>query len=124
MRYGAGVVAAMTPPLVVIAALLDGGRAAWGAALGMAMVVLFFGLSVAVVGPVTRLAPELSLAVALTEYGVKMVVLGIVVGGAPESWLGSRTAFAWAVIVGTGGWVAGQAIGIWRTRIPYVDIDL
>lgn len=63
---------------VLLAALVSGSPAAWGAGVAASMVCLFFTLGAVVLDVATRLAPATSLLVALLTYTLQVVLIGLV----------------------------------------------
>lgn len=107
--------------LVAISAVVDGGKGALGAALGVALVAVFFTLSVVAVSLAGRWGPTAMTAAALGTYLVKIIsVLAIVVA------LRGTTAFSTRLFGATAiacilVWSAGQVATLARRRIPYVE---
>lgn len=112
--------------LVVAGALVGGPAAASGAGVGLAMVLVFFGLGAVVLDVVAGIAPTLSMLVALLTYTLQVVLVGLVFVGLSRSgllvsaldaeWLGAT------VIAGTLGWLAAQVVTTVRTRRPVYDL--
>ena len=63
---------------VVLGAVVSGTSAAAGAAIGAAMVCIFFGFGAVVLGVVARISPEASLLIALLTYLLKVITIGLV----------------------------------------------
>lgn len=111
---------------VVLGASVSGTSAAAGAAIGAAMVCLFFGFGAVVLGVVARVAPETSLLIALLTYLLKVVAIGLVFvaltrsgaldRGIDGQWLGG------AIIVCTLVWIAAQVIATVRSRQLIYDL--
>jgi ATP synthase protein I len=107
-------------------ALADGAPAAAGAAVGLLMVLVFFGLGAVVLDVVAGVAPALSLLVALLTYTLQVVLVGLVFVGLSRSglldaeldadWLGGT------VIAGTLTWLCAQVVTTVRTRRPVYDL--
>ncbi|CAN5254088.1 hypothetical protein BH18ACT9_BH18ACT9_01670 [soil metagenome] len=106
--------------------LLDGLPGLLGALVGTGIVVVFFGLGVAVLDGVTRFAPAASVLVALVTYTLKVLLVGLVFiglfqSGAMETaidaqWLGGT------VIAATVAWLSAQVRTSTRARIPLYDL--
>lgn len=109
-----------------LGALVSGSSAAAGAAVGTAIVVLFFALGALVLDVVAGLVPALSLLVALLTYTLKVVLVGLVFvalsrsglleGTIDARWLGAT------VIAGTLVWLVAQIVTSVRTRQPLYDL--
>ena len=61
-----------------LGALLGGSPAALGAAVGFAMVLVFFGTGAVVVNAVASVSPSASMLVALLTYTLQVVLVGVV----------------------------------------------
>lgn len=74
-----------------VAAVLRGGEGALGAAVGALVAIVFFASTHAVLGPMTRLAPGLSMLVALMFFATKIVgLLAVLVVLLDPDLLGAR----------------------------------
>ena len=111
---------------VVISALAAGATGLWGSLLGVALVVVFFTLSLLVLDSVRALDPILVLMVALALYAAKVVglfVAFIVINAADlidEPF--NRTALGIAVIACTLTWTVGEIVGATRRRELLYDL--
>jgi ATP synthase protein I len=107
---------------VAAAALAGGGPAASGAALGAAMVCLFFGFGTLAVGLVASVVPAASLLVALLTYSLQVLLMGAVLVGLTRSGALDRTVdagwLAGTLIGGTLLWSAAQIVAHNRSREP------
>lgn len=124
----ASVVATLAAGLVAVvaAAIVSGSSAAVGAAIGTAMVCAFFGFGAIVLDVVTRLAPAVSLLIAMLTYTLKVVLIGLVFvaldragaldGAIDADWLGGT------VIACTLVWLASQIFFSVRARQPLYDL--
>ena len=102
---------------VVVAAVLGGAKPATSAALGAALVVVFFSLSLLVMRQTAHLQPTAVMAVVLTTYTGKILALGIaMVLLRDASWL-SGQALALSIIVCTVVWLAFEMRAFTRMRI-------
>lgn len=112
--------------VVGVGAFVDGSPAAAGAAVGMVMVLVFFGLGAVVLDVVAGIAPALSMLVALLTYTLQVVLVGLVFVGLTRSGLvDSRLDAQWlggAVIATTMSWLAAQVVTTVRTRQPVYDL--
>lgn len=112
--------------LVAVAALVSGTAAAAGAGTGSLTVCLFFLVGAATVGSVVRVAPGLSLLVALLTYTLQVVLLalvfrglsrsGVLASGIDTAWLG------WSVIGCTLVWITAQILHTLRVRQLVYDL--
>ena len=108
----AGVVAA------AIGLLAVGPKGVLGAALGVAVVLVFFGISVFVVAKISR---QLLMQAAMLSYVVKLIVLfGLIVAVRNVDFMDPKV-FAWTVIGLTLVWIAAETRATLSVREPYVQ---
>lgn len=111
---------------VALAASVTGAPGAAGAALGAAMVLVFFGFSGLVVNVVASVSPSASLLVALLTYTLQVVLVGLVFVAVQRSGdLGTTVDENWAggvVIAATVVWLTTQVICAVRARQPLYDL--
>jgi ATP synthase protein I len=101
----AGLITAVAAAVTVaVSAALVGVKGLYGALVGVAIVAVFFGISVLVVGRAARISPQAMMVAALASYVVKIIALAIVV-----STLKGMTAFSGR----TAGFTALACILIW-----------
>lgn len=117
MLRGSVVPTLVVGALAVTIAAFSGPRAAWSAALGAALVVAFFSLSLLVMRQSAHLAPTTVMAVVLATYTAKIVALGaVMVTLTGVNWL-SGQALAVAVIICTLVWLAFEMRAFTRLRV-------
>jgi ATP synthase protein I len=123
VRRAGAVTAAAAAIMVAVSAALVGVKGLYGALIGVALVTVFFGVSVLVVGRAARVSPQAMMVAALVTYLVKIVVLGIVV-----STLHGVTAFSGRALGFTAlgcilVWSATQVITAIKVKMLYVEPD-
>ena len=123
VRRAGAVTAAAAAIMVVVSAVLVGTKGLYGALIGVALVIVFFGLSVLVVGRAARVSPQAMMVAAMITYVVKIVALGIVV-----STLHGVTAFSGRALGFTAlgcilVWSATQVITTIKIKMLYVEPD-
>lgn len=79
----------------VVAAFFSSPMAAWSAAFGAALVIVFFGLTLLVMKRTADLAPATTMMVVMITYTLKVVVLGVVM-----------------FLLHDVSWVSGYAVGV------------
>lgn len=126
---GAGLAAAITGALVaLLGALGPGAAAAYGALVGLLLVLGVFGLGAAVVALVTELMPAAALLVALLTYTLQVVVMGLVFWQLTESGLLGRTLDpTWlgiGIVASVLAWLVVQTVRAMRARIPAFDLPV
>jgi len=100
-----------------VGALLGGGKAAWSAALGAALVLVFFSLSLLVMKRTATWEPTAVMGVVLGTYTAKIIALGVaMVLLRDASWL-SGQALALSIIVCTVVWLAFEMRAFTRMRV-------
>src|SRR5262245_64903129 len=80
LRRSAMLTAPVALLMIVLGAVLGGTKGLLGAALGVGVVIAFFGISVLVVGRAAKVSPQAMMAAAVATYLVKIIVLLILVG--------------------------------------------
>lgn len=117
---------AVTAVCAVVAGFTAGTEGVWGALAGGAMVCVFFASSPMALGPMTRISPQLSLAVAMTFFMTKVVALVAVMSVLlDEDGLGrhlDERALGVTVIVTTLAWTFLLIRAAQRSREPLYDL--
>jgi len=107
----------------VLGAILGGTKGLLGAALGVALVIVFFGISVLVVGRASKVSPQAMMAAAVGTYLVKILVLIILVGAFQNSTAFNGKWFGLTVIVCVIVYSAAQVVSSMRLKMLYVEPD-
>jgi ATP synthase protein I len=121
VRRAVGPTAAVAAVIVAVSAALVGTKGLIGALLGVALVIVFFGISIVVVGRAARISQAAMMVAALATFLVKIVVLAVVVSS-----LNGTTAFSTRTLGFTAigcilAWNAAQVIAAMRVRMLYVE---
>jgi ATP synthase protein I len=120
----AGALTAIAAAIMVgVSAALVGTKGLIGALVGVAIVTVFFGISVVVVGWAARVSPQAMMVAALVTYLVKIVALAVVVSS-----LNGTTAFSTRTLGFTAigcilVWSAAQVITAIKIKMLYVEPD-
>jgi ATP synthase protein I len=120
----AGALTAVAAAIMVgVSAALVGTKGLIGALVGVAIVTVFFGISVLVVGWAARVSPQAMMVAALVTYLVKIVALAVVVSA-----LNGTTAFSTRTLGFTAigcilVWSATQVITTIKVKMLYVEPD-
>lgn len=110
--------------LIIIGTAMAGGKGALGAFLGIALVAVFFTLSVVAVSLAERWwGPSAMTAAALGVFLVKVLAVMTAVAAFQDTTLFSTRLFGIAAIIGILVWSAGQVATLARRRILYVQPD-
>jgi ATP synthase protein I len=121
-RAGAltGVAAAI---MVALSAALAGVKGLVGALVGVAIVTVFFGISVVVVGRAARISPPAMMLAAIITYLVKIIALAIVLSALNGTTAFSTRDLGLTAIVCILVWSAAQIITTVKLKMLYVEPD-
>ena len=119
---GAAVPTALAGLIAILAGLLiTGDKGALGAAIGVALVLVFFTLGMLVVSYVTRLSEQLVMAAGLLGYLVKLIAVFALVAAFRHVTAWNAHAFGWTVLALTIVWLAAEVNATINVKNPYVD---
>ena len=121
VRRAGALTAVAAAIMVAVSAALVGVKGLVGALVGVAIVTVFFGVSVLVVGRAARKSPQAMMVAALVTYLVKIVALAVVVSS-----LNGTTAFSTRTLGFTAVgciliWSATQVITTIKLKMLYVE---
>lgn len=121
VRRAGALTAVAAAVMVAVSAALVGVKGLIGALVGVAIVTVFFGISVLVVGRAARRSPQAMMVAAMITYLVKIVALAVIV-----STLNGTTAFSSRTtgFVAIGCilvWSATQVITTMKLKMLYVE---
>jgi chromate transport protein ChrA len=109
-------------PLALTAGwLVDGLAGLLGAALGLALPVSFFALTLVTALMTARLSPGVMGAVVLGSWAVKIILLLVALALMDQSQAWSRPVFAVAFGLTVPAWLAFEAVTVVRTRQQYTS---
>src|SRR5262249_293072 len=114
LRRSALLTAPVALLMIVLGAILGGAKGLLRAALGVALVIVFFGISVLVVGRAAKVSPQAMMAAAVGTYLVKILVLIILVGAFQDSTAFNGRFFGLTVIVCVIAYSAAQVVSSMR----------
>ncbi len=113
--------AAVGVVMIILSVVLSGIKGLLGAVLGVALVAVFFGISVLAVGRAARRGPQAMMITALTTYVVKiLLLLFLVVRFAGTTAFSSRL-FGLTALACILAWSASQVVWSMRLKQPYVE---
>src|ERR1700693_5969243 len=115
VRRAGALTAVAAAIMVAVSAALVGVKGLYGALIGVALVTVFFGLSVLVVGRAARISPQAMMVAAMVTYLVKIVALAVVVSA-----LNRMTAFSGRAL----GLTAIGCILVWCTTQAITAIKI
>jgi ATP synthase protein I len=120
-RRSAAAAAAVGVVMAVVSMAADGAKGLLGAALGMALVAVFFAISIIAVGRAARVSPQAMMATALGTFIVKILVLMIFLLRFASTTVFSARLFGLTALACILAWSASQVIWSLRLKIPYVE---
>ncbi len=123
VRRAGALTAAAAAVMVGVSAALVGVKGLYGALIGVAIVTVFFGLSVLVVGRAARISPQAMMAAAMVTYLVKIVGLAIVVSTLHGMAAFSDRALGFTALGCILVWSAAQVITAIKVKMLYVEPD-
>ena len=122
-RRSAAVTAAVAAVMVMISVVLGGHKGLIGAALAVAVVAAFFGLSVLALSRAAKISPQAMMLAGLGTYVFKILVLLFLVGRFQNSTAFNPFLFGLTAIVLVLVYDAALAITFSRTKMLYVEPD-
>lgn len=106
---------------VVLYGALDGAEAAIGAAVGLLVVLAFFGIGLVVLGRILQKHPSLIMTAALALYLGQILVLFVFMAIFKDTTLFDGKAFGITVVLCTVAWLITQVWAMGRTKMLYVE---
>jgi ATP synthase protein I len=123
VRRSAALTSAVAVVMVALCAAFGGARGVIGALIGVAVVTVFFGISVAVVGRAARISPHVMMAAALASYVVKIIVFMIVLIALQKSTAFSDRMLGFTALACILAWCVTQIVTTLKLKVLYVDPD-
>jgi len=93
----------------------------WGVMLGLAVLLLFYGISLGIAVFGANWSPQTLGAMVLGSYLVKITVVIIVLAAVSDLTFYSKAALGITVLVGTLSYLSGETYTLLKARIPYVE---
>jgi ATP synthase protein I len=106
---------------VVIAAISAGSKGALGAAIGIALVGVFFTVGLVVVSWAGRISPMMMMTAAVLGYVVKVLAIMAMLTAFQGATAFDPRVFAITVIACTLVWTAGEMRGFMKLKMLYVE---
>jgi ATP synthase protein I len=123
VRRSAAVAAIVAAVMVAVSAAVGGSKGLLGAIIAVAIVALFFGISVVVVGRAARISPPAMMAAGIGTYLFKIIVLLFLVGQFQDSTAFNARLFGLTAIVCVLAYCAAQVVWSMRLKTLYVEPD-
>ena len=120
-RRSAAVTAIVATVMVVLSAVIGGHKGVIGAAIAVAVVAAFFGLSVLALSRAAKISPQAMMLAGMGTYIFKILVLLFLVGRFQNSSAFSPWYFGLTAIVLVLVYDAALAITFSRTKMLYVE---
>ena len=121
VRRAAVATAVVAAVAVAVSAALAGIKGLVGGLLGVALVTVFFGISILVVGRAAKVSPAAMMVAALATFLVKIVALAVVVSAVYRSTAFSTRALGFTAIACIVAWGGAQIVVGMRVRMLYVE---
>ena len=123
VRRAGALTAVAAAIMVAVSAALVGVKGLIGALIGVAIVTVFFGISVLVVGRAARVSPQAMMVAAMVTYLVKIVALAVVVSSLNGTTAFSTRTLGFVAIGCILVWSATQVITTIKLKMLYVEPD-
>jgi ATP synthase protein I len=121
VRRAGALTAVAAAIMVAVCAALAGTKGLVGALIGVAIVVVFFGISVLVVGWAARISPQAMMLAAIISYLVKIVTLAIILSTLNGTTAFSTRALGFTAIGCILVWSAAQVTTAVKVKMLYVE---
>jgi ATP synthase protein I len=123
IRRSAAVAAGVGVVMIGLGAGLGGSKGLIGAAIGVGIVAIFFGISIMAVSRAARVSPQVMMVTALGTYFVKILVLLFLVGQFQNSTAFNPRIFGLTAIVCILAYSGAQVLWTMRRKMLYVQPD-
>jgi ATP synthase protein I len=107
--------------MAAVSAGVSGAKGLLGAALGAALVAVFFGISVVAVGRAARVSPQAMMITAITTYIAKIVLLLLFVAAFGSATVFSDRLFGLTALACILAWCFAQVFWSLRLKFLYVE---
>jgi ATP synthase protein I len=121
VRRAAALTAVAAAIMVAVSAALVGVKGLIGGLIGVAIVIVFFGISVLVVGRAARVSPGAMMVAAMVTYLVKIIALAIIVSNMNGTTAFSTRTVGFVAIGCILVWSAAQVITAVKVKMLYVE---
>lgn len=122
-RWSAVATAAVAVVMVGVCAGIGGTSGLIGALLGVALVAIFFGIDIVVLGRALRVSPQMMMVAAIGLYLFKIVALAVAVSQLRGTTAFNARLFGITAIVCIVAWCAAQVIASIKQKTLYVNPD-
>ncbi|HEY2574725.1 MAG TPA: hypothetical protein VGI74_00300 [Streptosporangiaceae bacterium] len=123
LRWSVMLTAPAAVLMVALCGAFGGMKGFIGALLGVALVIVFFGISVLAVGRAARVSPQAMMITALATFLIKIILLAFLVDRLAGTSAFNSKLFGFTAIVCIVAWTVSQAITSARQKMMYVEPD-
>jgi ATP synthase protein I len=121
LRQSAVPTAAVGLVCVAVSAAVAGGKGALGALLALAVVVVFFAISVYAVSRAAQISPQAMMIAALGGFMVKIVALAVLLNAFQNTTLFNTHVFGFSAIALVLTWSGMQVRAMVKSKVLYVE---
>jgi len=122
-RRSAVITAGAALIMVVLSTILGGAKGLLGSVLGVALVAVFFAISITAVSRAAKVSPQAMMITALTSYMIKILVLLFVVAKFSGTTAFNGRLFGLTAIVCVLVWTFSQVFWSMKLKVLYVEPD-
>jgi ATP synthase protein I len=109
--------------MLAICGVVGGAKGLIGGVIAIALIVIFFGISIVAVGRAAKVGPQFMMMTALGTYILKILILLILVGSFQDSTAFNPRLFGLTAIVCVLVYSAAQIVWSMRLKALYVEPD-
>lgn len=120
VRRSAALCSVVAVAMIAICAAVTGTKGLYGALIGVAIVTVFFGISIAAVSRAAKVSPMLMMAVAMATYVIKILAFLVVLVLLRHVTVFNPRSLGFTAVVLILSWSAAQVITMMRTKMLYV----
>jgi len=122
-RWSAVLTAVVAAIMVAVSTAIAGSQGLIGALLGVALVSIFFGIDIVVIGRAARISPQAIMLAGIALYVFKIIVLAIAVKELQGASFFNAKLFGFTAIVCILAWCASQVVTSIKFKALYVEPD-
>ncbi|HTT52525.1 MAG TPA: hypothetical protein VMH35_14080 [Streptosporangiaceae bacterium] len=122
-RRSAAVTAGAALIMIVLSTVLGGAKGLLGSVLGVALVAVFFAISITAVTRAAKVSPQAMMITALTSYVIKILVLLVLAAKFSGTTAFNGKLFGLTAIVCVLVWSFAQVIWSMKLKVLYVEPD-
>lgn len=122
-RRSAVITAGAALIMVVVSTILGGAKGLLGSVLGVALVAVFFAISITAVSRAAKVSPQAMMITALTSYMIKILVLLFVAAKFSGTTAFNGRLFGLTAIVCVLAWTFAQVFWSMKLKVLYVEPD-